>query len=51
MGGGTGMGVGKLTLVLIGVYAVTYIITTIVLRSNRKQYNIQHYYPQNAINL
>lgn len=45
------MGIGKFILVLVGIYAVGYIITTVVLRSNKKQYNNIHYYPQNAINI
>jgi hypothetical protein len=30
---------------------VTFQVTKVILRRNKKQYNIQHYYPQNAINV
>ena len=45
------MGGLKVILAYIGLYAVVYMITRTILRSNKKQYNIKHYYPQNAINI
>lgn len=51
MGGECGMGGLKIMLAYIGLYTVVYIVTRTVLRANKKQYNITHYYPQNAINI
>lgn len=45
------MGGLKLILAYVGLYTVVYTITTLVLKANKKQYNIRHYYPQNAINI
>jgi hypothetical protein len=45
------MGLIKYGLFLVGLYTITYTITKIILRMNKKQYNITHYYPQNAINV
>ena len=45
------MGLIKYVLFLVGLYTITYTITSIILRMNKKQYNIQHYYPKNAINI
>ncbi len=42
---------GKITLAYIGILTVVYVITTLVLRANKKQYNTKQYYPQNAINI
>lgn len=41
----------KSALFLAGIYWISFLISSIILRSNKKEYNIRHYYPQNAINV
>jgi|694.fasta_scaffold21007_6 hypothetical protein len=41
----------KSALFLTVIYWISFLISSIILRSNKKEYNIRQYYPQNAINV
>lgn len=43
--------IGKNIVFYVGLYIVVFYVTKVILRKNKKQYNITHYYPQNAINI
>jgi hypothetical protein len=42
---------GKTIVFYIVLYVTVFYVTKVILRRNKKKYNIYHYYPQNAINL